>query len=482
MVYPGFAGASYRSQSVNAATERTVNLIVETIQSKTNAGPAVRVLYPRQGLTTFASGLDGPPRCEFAQDGRAFAVCGSYLYEFNGVGGATNRGFVGQDGQPASIASNGHGGNQLLIISAGKGWIFNLLTDALTQVTSPSFPSNAVMCDFMDGYFIVMQAGTSRFYVSALNDGFVWDGTMVAQTSASSDTLTAIKVIHRNLWLIGSQRTEVWYNSGATFPFQPIPGALLEYGTDAPWSVAQAGDVLCMLGKNQRGASVVLRTQGYESFVEISDYAVSLSLSQIPDLTEAIGYGQQQDGHTSYVVTFPTTGPTWRYDLNEECWAQDGEWSPGLDRFLAARPSTHMFAFGKHLVGDHTLGIIYEQSNAYLSDNGTPIRRMRTCPHMNAERQWMFYSQFWLDMEVGLGNSSDPNPQVMLRYSKDGGHTYSQPLMRSCGAGGLYNTKVSWVPFAGRARDLVVEVSSTALVPQRWLNAYVRVEPGLGLS
>jgi hypothetical protein len=480
--FPGFIGPSYRLASVNAASERLTNWLPQTIQSPTAGMPNKVIYMPTPGRSAYAEGLDGPPRGMLSQDGRVFVVAGRYLYELDGAGHATSRGYVGTDSEPASLATNGHGANQLMVVSAGKGWILDLTTNTLTQITDPSFPTNVVQVVFLAGYFIVMQAGTSKFFLSDLENGLSWDATNVGETTYSSDTLTAMAVLKGQLWLIGSQRTEVWQNTGATFPFEPVLGAFTEYGTNAPWSLVEASDRLWMLGQNARGNQIVLSTNGLFFNQEVSNYAVSFSLSQVPNLSEGVGYAYQEAGHTFYVLTFPTTGPTWVYDLNEQQWHERGEWNDGLGRYQADRVATHCYGFGRHLVGDHTLGTVYEQSLVFGTDNGTPIRRSRVCPHINQQRQWTFYTQLQVDAETGIGTTTDPNPQLLARYSKDGGHTYSSPIARSLGAGGAYTRQVTWCPFAGAARDLVPEVFTTAQVPVNLLNAYLRLETGTGQS
>jgi len=480
--WPGFVGPSYTLNPINLASERTMNWMRQTVQSATAGMPARYALVPTPGRRVFTSGLDGPIRGAFSQDGRVFVVAGRYLYELDGVGNATNRGYVGTDSQPASMATNGHGANQLMIVSAGLGWIFDLVTNTLTQITDLDFPPNVVMVVFLAGYFIVMQAGTSKFYLSDLENGLSWDASFVGQTTYSSDTLTAIAVLKGQLWLIGSQRCEVWQNVGstpdATFPFAPVLGAFSEYGTNAPWSVREIGDRLWMLGQNAQGNTLILTTNGLFFNAEVSDYAVSLSLSRVQSLSEGVGLVYQEGGHSFYELTFPTTGPTWVYDINEQQWHERGEWNEGLGLFRADRGIAHTYGFGRHLVGDHTLGVVYEQSLGFYDDAGTPIRRVRRTSHLNDLQQWAFYQELRLLVQTGYGNSTDPDPQIIARYSKDTGHTWSQPLLRSLGSGGEYAKSVTWQPFAGRAADLVLDISTTAQVPVTLLDAALRMEPG----
>ena len=81
------------------------------------------------------------------------------------------------------------------------------------------------MGGFMDGYFLVLTQ--TYFGLSSLADGTAWAAGDRGVRQISSDNLASMLVSHRELWLIGTRRTEGWYNNGAAlFPFAAtgIPG------------------------------------------------------------------------------------------------------------------------------------------------------------------------------------------------------------------------------------------------------------------
>jgi hypothetical protein len=80
-----------------------------------------------------------------------------------------------------------------------------------------------------------------------------------------------------------------------------------------------------------------------------------------------------------------------------------------------------------------------------------------------------------LSLNGGLG------PLVWLRWSDDGGHSWSSPQSRSAGAPGEYKTRVVWRRL-GRARVRTYEVSCSEPVPVRFVDAYVNATPGFGPS
>ena len=67
------------------------------------------------------------------------------------------------------------------------------------------------------------------------------------------------------------------------------------------------------LGKDARGQGIVYRANGYTG-TRVSTHAVEWQIQRYGDMSDAIGYAYQQDGHTFYVLTFPSADATWVYD------------------------------------------------------------------------------------------------------------------------------------------------------------------------
>jgi hypothetical protein len=202
------------------------------------------------------------------------------------------------------------------------------------------------------------------------------------------------------------------------------------------------------------------------------------------NLAEGIGFSYQEMGHWFYVLTFPTTGPTLVYDATYDTWHERGIWDSALG-YQPIWATCHMFAFGKHYVGSRLDGTVFEQSLRYADDSFTPIRRQRTCPHLNDEHQWVFYSQLEVELEAGQGNTLDPSdigaaPLMSMRFSDDGGHSYSDWRTQSGGAVGDYKHRSYW-PRLGRSQDRVFEIAVTSEVSWRLTGANLRVEPGTGM-
>lgn len=372
MEFPGLCGGSAQDDSLNVNAECSVNLFARIPSGMAKAKPTLR---GTPGLRPFCQVDDSPIRALFYQNSRTFAVGGATLFEILGENSFVSRGTVGEDDFPATICSNGTPGHQLFITSNEDGWIFDLLTNTLTQITDPQFPGAASMGDFVDGYFVTLWPSENTFYLSDLEDGTSWSPLMLAQRSLSSDPIAALIVVHREIWLLGQQRTEVWANSGDTFPFAPILSVgVIESGCLAPHSVCRVDNSIMWLGADERGAVQVMRADGYTPKV-VSTPAVADALRRYANPQKAIAWAYQEAGHTFYVLYFPE-GPDpssghwhthWVFDASvplEIAWHQRALWNTATAEWEPHIARAHCYDAENqlHLVGDRQNGVIYRQS------------------------------------------------------------------------------------------------------------------------
>ncbi|NIP55847.1 MAG: hypothetical protein GWN61_09595 [candidate division Zixibacteria bacterium] len=89
----------------------------------------------------------------------------------------------------------------------------------------------------------------------------------------------------------------------------------------------------------------------------------------------------------------------------------------------------------------------------------------------------MIFRRFELEVEagVGLATGQGDDPQVMLSWSDDGGHTWSSEHWRSAGKIGEYKQRLVWNRL-GRSRDRRFKIAMTD--PVKWvvLAAYADIE------
>ncbi|NBV89482.1 MAG: hypothetical protein EBR88_08245, partial [Betaproteobacteria bacterium] len=141
-------------------------------------------------------------------------------------------------------------------------------------------------------------AGTGREAIDMISIG-----TPLLWSLFAAFVLVALIIDHREAWLFGTNSVEVWYDSGAAqFPLERIQGAYNELGCAAPYSAAKMDNGLFWLGSDARGGGMVYRANGYTG-QRISTHAVEYAIQSYANISDAIGYTYQQDGHSFYVLT-----------------------------------------------------------------------------------------------------------------------------------------------------------------------------------
>lgn len=108
-------------------------------------------------------------------------------------------------------------------------------------------------------------------------------------------------------------------------------------------------------------------------------------------------------------------------------------------------------------------------------------RRLRRASHLTDEHQWLTYDKFQVDLQAGVGltDGQGEDPQVMVRWSNDGGHTWSNEHWTTAGRQGARKTRVI-VRQTGRARMRTFEVVVSDPVAWFLAAAYLDVTPGNG--
>lgn len=454
-------GSAYVARSVNAADARMVNLFPEIVPE---AGKEPAFLNRAPGLKLLATVGIGPIRGVWAfspDDNTAFVVSGTQLYKINETYTATLIGNVSGTG-PVSMADNG---TQLFIACNGPSYIYNNTTNAFGPITDPDFPGAATVC-YLDGYFVFNEPNSQKMWITSLFDGTSIDPLEFASAEGSPDGLTAVASNFREVWAFGTNSIEVWYNSGATdFPLQRIQGAFNELGLAAPYSVAKMDNGLFWLGRDRRGQGIVYRANGYLG-QRISTHAVEWQIQQYEDMTDAIAYTYQQDGHSFYVLVFPTANATWVYDVSTQVWHERAGFVNG--EFTRHRGNCQMSFQGKPVIGDFENGNIYAFDLNNFSDNGSTqkwLRSWRALPtgQNNLKRTSQHSLQLDIESGVGLNSGQGSDPEVMLRWSDDGGHTWSNEHWSKIGKIGQFYRRVFWrrLGMTLKLRDRVYELSGT---------------------
>src|SRR6185503_12747817 len=362
---------------------------------------------------------------------------------------------------PVCMRDNGPGGF-VAIVDGEFGYLYEIATFTLTQITDPSFePADRVA--FIDGWWIFNVVGTQRFFTNAPTPyTTTFSGSFFALKDSSSDNLITLFENNRELWLIGERTSEVWYDAGgANFAFSRIPGVAPQMGCSAAQSIARLGESLVWLGKSERGENIVIRTKQY-GYENIASPAVAFAITSYPLISDAIGFVYEEESHLFYVLTFPTADKTWVYDATTDMWHERASFDPTTGAFHRFKGSCFANYQNLRMVGDYQAQIGYQMSRQFYVDGDTPLVSLRRAPHIwsRQDRKRLFHGSLQVDFApgVGLQTGQGSDPQAMLRWSDDGGATFGTEHWTTIGAAGRYKNRALWRRL-GHARDRVYEVS-----------------------
>lgn len=489
MRFTGFIGPSYVARSVNFDCQRCINLYPELNEIGTGKEREVACLVSTPGLSLFANLGAGPTRGSYvASNGRTFIVSGDKLYEIFADGTSVERLPLTTSLGQVSMADSG---NYLAVVDGSLVGKFLKFSD--NSVSDIPFPSEINFIPFkgchqllfQDDYFIFLHKDTNDFFrsdsskspVIGENETTINDLNFY-ESNGSPDKIIGFISDHRDLWVCNEKSIEIFFNSGdINNTFQRVEGAFVEVGLVAPFSLAKMNHSVFWLGRDEGGSGIVYRSQGYQP-QRISTHAVEIAIQGYADISDAVAFTYQEDGHYFYVLNFPTANTTWCFDTSTNLWHERVYTNQG--QFERHRANSHIFAFGKHLVGDYANGNVYVLSGDIYSDYGDAITRRRISPHITSELKRIFYHSFQLDMETGVGLDGiqlGTDPQVMLRFSNDGGHSWSNENWKSAGKIGQtkWRTKFNRL---GSSRDRVFEITITDPVKVILLGAELQTEVG----
>jgi len=471
------------------------------------------------GYSVFSNigAVPGNVRALSVMKNKLYAVCGSGLYRIDSTGATTTLGTLDSIYSDIWMCNSG---SELFITDGACGYIYSE-EDSLTQITDPDFPS-AVAAIFIDGYFIAVQSGTGKFYISNLYDGTSWDALDFTTAEGNPDNAIALLDDHREIWVFGENSIEPFYNSGdVDFVFERISGGYIEKGCGAAMSPAKADNSVIWLGDDK----LVYRAAGYTPQV-ISSPGLNYEIGGYSTISDARGFAYTIEGHTFYVLTFPTEKKTWAYDFSTRLWHR----RTGFPDMGRDRSNCHAKCYGKNLVGDYELGIIYEVDFSNYSDDGNDIPKRWTSSTIGDGKTMIYFSELQALFETGVGltpeyatwdtgdtyntgdavthggnfyeSATDSNqgneppddanwtlltdlsdlnvaedPQAVLEYSDDDGQTWSNERWASIGKIGEYCKRVVW-RMLGRARNRIFRITVTDSVKTILKGADINLRAG----
>ena len=486
--FPGFVGPSYQLADRMATVERSVNWHLVANEAAGEESKFKLAFDPSPGNQAFGelpvpATFNNPCRGLLENRGVAYGVNGEVVFSIDSAGAYTNIGVVGNDAKPVSMVANGNG--QIFIASAGSGYVIPAGGGAGSLVTAGAGFLGASYATFQDGYIIVVTPNSNQYQISGdddtpLGDARIWSVANVSIQAGQADLLVAVLSSREYLRLFGKRRSQIHYNIGSggigQFPFQSYNETFIETGCAAPFSIANLSDSLVWIGEDARGQRACWRDAAFQPS-RVSTFAVEQIWQSYARVDNAVAFPYIWNGHLIYRVTFPTatmlqipvgTFPTW----SDSTWVLDPTESAALGRptaFLSSPATEHAFPLG----GDPTFqSATWEYDVTTSTLLGRPVwyeRTYQTSLGYSLGRPELFHCYCYGKHLVGSGGGDgnpgaiyqmanvgtrDQDPQLLLRWSNDGGNTFGTEQNIPLGLIGQYSKRVHW-DRCGYSRDRV---------------------------
>jgi hypothetical protein len=477
-----FVGGSAQARRVSVNTQRTVNFQVE---KKGEGAKSPFILETIPGLTDRGVAGDGrlrtpqmPKWIDPAGNERLYGVWGTKLVSIDDTLTPTS---VGTLNNSTGVARIARGRDFICIVDGDFGYTWDGTT--FLEITDLDFPANFVPAGdvthvvYLDGFFIINDASTDNFYISALEDPTSWNALDFDAASVAPDNALAIAASESILYIVGDETMEPYYNSGnADFPYELYLQSVAEYGILAPQSIAESDAGVFYIGTTPEGGRFVVRIQGTTSQI-ISEDEQENDLEALIQPETAYGYIYQIGTKAFYVMQLDPnidSNSTLVYNIKAGTWEnramQDGS---------AWRNAGHGVIGNFNVMGSRfeaRMGTLDDE--VFLDANDTLIRR-RVTQIFHTDNMLMDWWQIVIDLDSGVGKAAgldaDTDPMIRLRYSDTNGESWSNILEAPVGKQGQFERRAVFNNL-GQSRQRIWEIEYSADTSLTIINAHAVVE------
>lgn len=391
------------------------NCFVEQIGEE---GKTPWAIYACDGLQGFATafGASGGIRAMLPVGSYLYFVAGTGMFRMSATGNVQLIGSMNiSTTAPVYMARNRRETPDVAVVCDGLMYYYRTTFQQVTDVDLLA----PVSLTFVDGYFVI---GTTQntWQIGAIDDASAWNGLDFERADSNPDDVVRVASLQRDAVIFGEVSTEFWRNTGAAdFPFERV--AANDIGCLAPDSVVTIDGTLAWVANDR----TVRMLSGYDGR-RISTHAIERDIESLANPETISATVWTKDGHTFYALTCDEW--TWVYDTITGLWHTRRSTVDGVDLLHWRINKVAEFA-GLLIAGDRDDPNLYEMSATYADEAGNPIKMMATLPPVHAYPLRLTFNAVHLDVEkgggVGVGAIEDVTPEMILRVSRDGGHTFA---------------------------------------------------------
>lgn len=327
-----------------------------------------------------------------------------------------------------------------VVMAAGEKIYYSEDAIAVQAMAHADAPNPVSHVAVMDGYVIANKIGTKEFWWNDPTYFTIWYATYFASKEGRPDDLMAVVVAQRELFLIGEETVEMWYNDGVS-PFART--TIAEFGAASKYSICRDGGDLYFLNNQkkvivmQNGRNPTVISEAYDQFIQ----------TKITTITDMYSYIMNIEGKKFYVMQFPTDNRTLVYDIKENAWYEWGKWQNEVietlayNRFLGSCYA-QCPQWGANLVGSRLDDNIYDISMDNYDDDGDKIRFLkRTGNISHGTMLSKRASELVFTAKSGVGKADKTAAHFTFRFRDNGRKIWSNERMVSLGALGEYEIR-----------------------------------------
>jgi len=403
-------------------------------------GKSIVSLLGTPGLTLKGTPeADVPVRGLYPLGDYLYAACGSNFYQIDSDFTATDKGNLSTASGFVDLDDDG---SYVLLSDGTYGYTYHVGTDTFALIADADFIGAASMTH-QDGYAITVEPGTTTMMRSAALDPTSYTATHITSVNRGRGNLVRAISTGGNLWAFTEFNAEVYHNTGAAlFPFERYE-AFLQHGLLGRGAFTEADNTRFWLNQYRW----LVRDEVYKP-VKLNIDGIDYQFESYDTVSDAIVFSFEMEGHVFIVVTFPTADETRVYDVSTQQWFKWSSYRSSAEGYGRHRANCYAYFNGEHIVGDFENGKLYQLDMDVYTDNSEVIQRRFTLPEIydKKSRNCQVHHRLEIEFEagVGLATGQGEDPQAMLDWSDNGGHTFQNERWTDIGKIGEYSRKAVW--------------------------------------